>query len=228
MRHPFYTLHPMGTFQRQLAGPPDQTVISRSEQELGMNVSALVHQYSAMLHRVARSISRDASEAEDIVQETFLRVVRHEQELADLRDAQTWLVRITWNLALDRKRRAKRRPHFDDFEERARCLPNGELSAELAVIAAERYARMLLLIDTLPVREREVLLLSAVKGLSPIEIALALKTTDSTIRSLLYRARKTLQVLMEAGSEPGRADVTNRRSTSATRIAPPLTDASAL
>jgi RNA polymerase sigma-70 factor (ECF subfamily) len=193
----------MSTFQRQLAGPLDQAMISRSEPELGTNISALVRQYSAMLHRVARSITRDASEAEDIVQETFLRVVRHQRELAELRDAQTWLIRITWNLALDRKRRARRRPHFDDFEEMARCLPAGELSAELAVIAAERHARMLLLIDTLPVREREVLLLSLVKEQSPVEIALVLKTTDSTIRSLLYRARKTLRVLMEAGSELG-------------------------
>jgi RNA polymerase sigma-70 factor (ECF subfamily) len=161
-------------------------------------VTGLVHQYSAMLNRVARSITRNTSEAEDIVQETFLRVLRHQNDLAELRDARTWLIRICWNLALDRKRRAKTQPQSDDFEEVARCLPVSELSAEAAVIAAERHARMLLLIDTLPAREREVLLLSAVKELSTVEIALFLKTTDSTIRSLLHRARQALRVLIEA------------------------------
>jgi RNA polymerase sigma-70 factor (ECF subfamily) len=188
----------MNTLQPQLAGSPHQGVISGTEPELGPNVVGLVHQYSAMLNRVARAITRDASEAEDIVQETFLRVLRHQNELAELRDARTWLIRITWNLALDRKRRARTRPQFDDFEEVARCLPVSELSAEAVVIAAERHARMLLLIDTLPAREREVLLLSAVKELSTVEIAVVLKTTDSTIRSLLYRARQTLRVLIEA------------------------------
>jgi RNA polymerase sigma-70 factor (ECF subfamily) len=134
-----------------------------------------------------------------VVQETFLRVLRHKNKLAELQDARTWLVRITWNLALDRKRRAKTHRHTDDFEEVARSLTTGALSTETALIAAQRHARILRLIDTLPAREREVLLLSAVKELSTVEIALVLQTTDSTICSRLYRARKALQVLIGAG-----------------------------
>jgi RNA polymerase sigma-70 factor, ECF subfamily len=155
-----------------------------------------------MLTRVARSVTRNASEAEDIVQETFLRVLGHHSELAELRDARTWLIRITWNLALDRKRRAKTRPQFDNFEERTRSLAACELSAEAEVIAAQYRPRMLLLIDSLPAKEREILLLSAVKELSTVEIAAVLKTTTSTIRSVLYRARQALRVLVEAESEP--------------------------
>jgi RNA polymerase sigma-70 factor (ECF subfamily) len=108
-----------------------------------------------------------------------------------------WLVRIAWNLVLDRKRRAKTRPQVDDFEDLARVLPTGELSAEKMVITAQRHARILGLIDTLPEREREVLLLSAVNELSTVEIALILKTTESTIRSRLYRARHALAAKME-------------------------------
>jgi RNA polymerase sigma-70 factor (ECF subfamily) len=79
----------------------------------------------------------------------------------------------------------------------ARILPAGELSAEKLVITAQRHARILRLIDTLPAREREVLLLSAVNELSTVEIALVLKTTESTIRSRLYRARHALAALLE-------------------------------
>jgi RNA polymerase sigma-70 factor, ECF subfamily len=64
------------------------------------------------------------------------------------------------------------------------------------LIATQRRARILRHIDTLPAREREVFLLSAVNEVSTVEIAVILQTTDSTIRSRLYRARKALQVLI--------------------------------
>jgi RNA polymerase sigma-70 factor, ECF subfamily len=192
----------MSTSQGQLAGRLERGMISSAEQADETNVIAVVHQYTGMLTRVACSVTRDASEAEDIVQETFLRVLRHHSELAELRDARAWLIRVTWNLALDRKRRAKTQPQFDNFEEMTRSLAACELSAEAEVIGAQYRARMLLLIDTLPAKEREVLLLSAVKELSTVEIAAFLKTTTSTIRSLLYRARQALRVLVEAESEP--------------------------
>jgi RNA polymerase sigma-70 factor, ECF subfamily len=189
----------MSTCKGHFPGRPDAVLGSSPEQDLKTTVIAMVYQYSALLNRVARSVTHDACEAEDVVQETFLRVLRHENKLAELRDARAWLVRITWNLALDRKRRAKRRHQTGDFEEVARFLTTGVLSAETALIADQRHARILSLIDTLPAREREVLLLSAVKELSTVEIALVLQTTDSTIRSRLYRARKALQVLIGAG-----------------------------
>jgi RNA polymerase sigma-70 factor, ECF subfamily len=79
----------------------------------------------------------------------------------------------------------------------ARILPAEDLSAERLAITSQRHAKILRLIDELPEREREVLLLSAVKELSTVEIAVVLKTTDSTIRSRLYRARHTLAELLE-------------------------------
>ena len=167
------------------------------EQETHARVTALVEEYSTTLYRVAYSVTRNTADAEDVVQETFLRVLRHRSKLAEVRDYRVWLVRIAWNLVLDRKRRAKTRPQVDDFEDLARVLPTSELSAEKRVITAQRHARILALIDTLPAREREVLLLSAVQELSTVEIALVLDTTESTIRSRLYRARHALAALLE-------------------------------
>jgi RNA polymerase sigma-70 factor (ECF subfamily) len=175
---------------------PDAVLGSVPQQDLDAILVAMVHQYSALLYRVARSVTRDASEAEDVVQETFLRALRHHNKLAELRDTRTWLIRITWNLALDRKRRAKVRRQSDVYEEVARFLKTGALSAEAELINAQRRAGVLLHIDTLPAREREAFLLSAVNELSTVEIARVLQTTDSTIRSRLYRARKALQVLI--------------------------------
>jgi RNA polymerase sigma-70 factor, ECF subfamily len=182
----------MGTVEGQFVGWLEAEAVAKPEQDAHAQVTALVEEYSTTLYRVAYSVTRNAADAEDVVQETFLRVLRHRNKLAEVRD-----YRIAWNLVLDRKRRAKTRPQADDFEDLARVLPTGELSAEKMVITAQRHARILRLIDTLPAREREVLLLSAVKELSTVEIALVLKTTESTIRSRLYRARHALASLLE-------------------------------
>ena len=56
---------------------------------------------------VAHSVLRNQAEAEDVVQDTFVRVIEHRHKLPAIRDLRVWLVRITWNLALDRCRRIR-------------------------------------------------------------------------------------------------------------------------
>ncbi len=93
-------------------------------------LAALVDQYAGALYRVAFSVLRNAADAEDAVQEAFLRVLRHRHTLGEVRDHRVWLIRIVWNIVLDRKRRAKTRPETDDVAELARVLPSAGLSAE--------------------------------------------------------------------------------------------------
>jgi RNA polymerase sigma-70 factor (ECF subfamily) len=73
-------------------------------------VAALVSTYAPTLYRVAFSVLRNAADAEDAVQEAFLRVLRHKDRLDEVRDHRVWLIRIVWNVVLDRKRRMKTRP----------------------------------------------------------------------------------------------------------------------
>src|ERR1700739_128553 len=93
-------------------------------------LAALVDQYPTTLYRVAFSVLRNQSDAEDAVQEAFLRVLRHRETLGEIRDHRVWLIRSVWNIVLDRKRRAKTRPETDDVAELARVLPSNGLSAE--------------------------------------------------------------------------------------------------
>src|ERR1017187_8543199 len=69
------------------------------------DLTALVRDYSGLLYRVALSVLRNPAEAEDVVQDAFLRVLQRRHSLAVI-DIRPWLVRIAWNLALDRVRRA--------------------------------------------------------------------------------------------------------------------------
>ena len=160
-------------------------------------IAAMVAEYSAALYRVAYSVMRNSADAEDAVQEAFLRVLKHREKLHEIRDVRVWLVRITWNVVLDRKRRSKTRPENDDIADFERVLPSTERRADEEAISSQENARILALIDRLPAKEREALLLSAVEELSSAEIAAVLKTTESSVRSRIFRARRELSALLE-------------------------------
>lgn len=158
--------------------------------------AALVNEYAGALYRVAYSVLRNAADAEDAVQEAFLRVLRHRDDLAEVRDCRVWLIRIVWNVVLDRKRRVKARPETDDVTELARVLPSKGLTAEQIAAAAEHHARVLACIEQLPAKEREVLQLSAFEELSSVEIAAVLDISESSVRSRLFRARNLMAELL--------------------------------
>src|ERR1700733_14696825 len=160
-------------------------------------LAALVSQYASTLYRVAYSVLRNPSDAEDAVQEAFLRVLRHRDTLDEVRDNRVWLIRIVWNIVLDRKRRAKTRPETDDVSELARVLPATGLSAEELAAAAQHHAHVLGCVDQLPAKERQVLMLSAFEELSSVEIASVLRISESSVRSRLFRARNLMAELLD-------------------------------
>jgi RNA polymerase sigma-70 factor (ECF subfamily) len=165
----------------------------RAEEE---TLAALVSQYAGTLYRVAYSVLRNPSDAEDAVQEAFLRVLRHRETLDEVRDQRVWLIRIVWNIVLDRKRRSKTRPETDDVSELARVLPAAGLSAEERAAAAQHHAHVLSCVEQLPAKERQVLMLSAFEELNSVEIASVLGITESSVRSRLFRARNLMAGLL--------------------------------
>ena len=165
---------------------------SRSETDL----QALVATYAPLLFRVAYSVLRSRAEAEDTVQDAFVRVLEHRSTLPAIRDMRVWLVRIAWNLAMDRKRRI--RPEQLDEEYVAGLAASGA-SAETALAEAQQMRSALRAIDTLPKAERQVLLLCALDDLETAEIACVLGKSESAIRSLLFRARGRLRARLDKG-----------------------------
>jgi RNA polymerase sigma-70 factor, ECF subfamily len=159
-------------------------------------VVALVDEYAGTLYRVAYSVLRNTADAEDAVQEAYLRVLRHRDSLDEIRDPRVWLVRIVWNVVLDRKRRSKTRPETDDIADLARMLPASGLTAEERAVSAQHHEHVLSAVRQLPEKEQRVLMLSAFEELSSVEIAQVLGTTESTVRSRLFRARNLLSTLL--------------------------------
>ncbi len=159
-----------------------------------VDIATLVPTYSPLLFRVAFSILRSPQESEDVVQETFLRVVQHRQSLVTVRDLRVWLIRIVWNLALDRRRRiqpGQMDPHF------AANLVAHDLPADAALSQAQQIAAILLEVERLPQPERHALLLSAHDELGTPEIAAILGRSESAVRALLSRARARLRQRLE-------------------------------
>lgn len=196
-------LYPQTFEQPGAASAAEQASMREQAASSDQAIASLVQQYAQQLYRVAFSVMRNAAEAEDAVQDTFLRVLKNKNKLPEVRDARVWLVRITWNVVLDRKRRSKVRPETDDIADLERTLPCIGPGGEAATIGAAEYRRILGLIDTLPSKERQALLLSAVEELSTAEIASVLATSESSVRSRLFRARLLLGKLLDAGkSQP--------------------------
>ena len=165
---------------------------ARDEPEM----TALVANFSGVLYRVALSVLRDPAEAEDVVQETFIRVLEGRTRLAEVRELRPWLARIAWNLALDRRRR--RAPEQID-EALAASLISRVCPADEAAV------------DRLPRAEREVLLLSAIDELSTAEVAALLKRSESSVRSLIFRARAHLQERLDGAQRSSKAKNGGRR-----------------
>jgi RNA polymerase sigma-70 factor (ECF subfamily) len=153
-----------------------------------------VREHARLVYRIAYSVLRNHHDAEDATQEAFVRVLRYRRKLEGVQDPKTWLARIAWRVAIERN---KRRPEISLSEtELGHAI--GELPSQLASAEEKTLAReMALLLESLmaalPEPLRNALTLSTVEELAPHEIAEVLGTSESSVRSRLFRARQILK-----------------------------------
>jgi RNA polymerase sigma-70 factor (ECF subfamily) len=164
------------------------------------DVAALVEGYGPLLFRVAHSVLRSHAEAEDVVQDAFVRVLEHRKTLLAVRDLRVWLVRIAWNLALDRRRRIRPEQMDAVFAE---SLAGRAVPADQELGDARRVRSMLEAIERLPKLEKQVLLLSGVDELPTAEVARVIGRSESATRALLFRARARLRERLDETEKKG-------------------------
>jgi RNA polymerase sigma-70 factor, ECF subfamily len=142
--------------------------------------------------------TRDAGTAEDIAQESFLRLCRELQRGAEPPvNVRAWLYRVAGNLAVSRGRHATVARRWLD---RARSEVESFEAPERTALRFERHEQLQEVLAELP-REQRVGLLMAAQGFSGHEVALALGRTDVSTRTMLCRARVRLRSALE-GEEP--------------------------
>jgi RNA polymerase sigma-70 factor (ECF subfamily) len=146
----------------------------------------LISQHQRPLFGLCYGILRHAEDAEDAVQETFLRALRGLPEFRGQAAFRTWLFRIAVNLCLNRKR--DRRPTDPWDEERLPPLTETGSPETIAL----RHLRMLEALGSLLPRHRAILLLKEREGWSVAEIAAALGWKAKRVENELSRARLAL------------------------------------
>ncbi len=172
--------------------------------------------YGSRVYRLARGITRNEADAEEVAQDVFVNLFRKIETFQGRAALGSWIYRVTANAALI-KRRGKRFELEVALEEqlptfledghragdRAWVLADWSRTPEEQMLSAETRAVLNRAIDELPDHYRAVLVLRDVEGLSNEEVAEALGESVPTVKSRLHRARMALreQLTRHLGSE---------------------------
>jgi|SRR5271166_3059752 len=163
--------------------------ITRSR--LHREFEACLAECGPLAFRVAQSVLRNAADAEDVAQEALLRAYHKFDRLQDVTRFRAWLVRITFRLALDRWRSARRRERRETEWSLPEQRPAPPSTEEIAA-SSEFQCRLERALEELPEKSRLVLLLAAIQGYTLEEVAGMLRVPMGTVKSRLFHARKQL------------------------------------
>ena len=157
------------------------------------SLESLVRQYSRFVFKVAYGVVRNPHEAEDVVQEVFLRL--HSKGVQGVKDMRAWLATLAFRIAIDRIRQ----PRADEL---GTLEPTSEEpDAEQVAVDRQRMSFVQRLIAALPDDLRHPLVLSAIEELSSPQIAEVLGISEAAVRGRIFRARLILRDKLTAVTE---------------------------
>ena len=194
----------------------DAELVSRIAQADHVAFETLMRRHNGKLFRVARSILRDDTEAEDALQDAYLDAYRHMGEFRGGSHLGTWLTRIVINQALMRLRKQRRdrvvvpfgdrdatEPHpteADVADDRSESPSSATLRAEVRRMLERR-------IDELPLAFRTVFVMREVEDMTVEETADCLGIPATTVRTRLFRARGLLREALARDMDNATVDV---------------------
>jgi RNA polymerase sigma-70 factor (ECF subfamily) len=216
--------HPSSASAARSAEPEPDTLIagnvkillSTGEAERARErFAGLVERHQRRASRIAYHYMRDIADADEAVQDAFVRAYVHIQSYREELSFQTWFTRILVNACLDRVKARGRRERWTirllDANARDRAIAaratGPALSPEQELLASERGTRLAAALTKLPGRQRTVVVLSHFEGCTPREVASITGLRESTVRVHLFRAIRNLRKLLGepvAGSQASR------------------------
>ena len=166
----------------------------------------VTHQRRAL--RIAYQYLRDTAEADEAVQDAFVKVFSHITSYREAWPFEVWFTRILINGCLDRRKARLRRErwlvpsHEEDGPDTRSAIasvfaaPDGEGDPEARLLARERRARMTAAVDRLEGRQRTVFMLCHYGDCTPREVSAMIGLNESTVRVHLFRAARKLRALL--------------------------------
>jgi len=188
-----------------MAPEADATPTEPDDAELMLRVQAsdepafatLMHRWERPVKAVIARVVLNASEAEELAQETFVRLWQHRGRFDPAKSFKPWVLGIALNLARNRLRWWRRRPTLSLDAWTEMDLPAvsdpGREGGAIALERAERAGAVRDAIASLPVSLREALILFEYEQMSYADIAAALSTTPKTVENRIARARAALR-----------------------------------
>lgn len=180
----------------------DSVLVQRAARGDGIAFSELVNRHHRRLLRVAFGLLKDRQDAEDVVQDAFVRAHRRLDSFEGGAAFYTWVYRITVNISIDtmRKRKRERRIDFEDESAqqavRKGATPWPRFESSHPARHSERRelaSRLQSALAALPEIHQAVLVLRELEGMSYEEIAQTLGLKRGTVMSRLFNARKAMQ-----------------------------------
>jgi RNA polymerase sigma-70 factor (ECF subfamily) len=166
-----------------------------------VDLDGLFQTYHSRIYRYVLHLVRNAAEAQDLTQETFLRALRAQDSLRDPLAVRGWLYRIATHVCLDRLRQRKPQVSIDSgHPPHAAQSPLAAMpSLEELTERKETSACVQRCLDFLPDHYRAIILLYEGYSLTVPEIAKLLGVTVATAKIRLHRSRRKLQLVMDHG-----------------------------
>ena len=182
----------------------DANLVGRARARDEAAIRAIMQANNRRLYRIARGILRNDGEAEDVVQETYVRAFTHLQDFRGDSSLATWLARIAMNEALGRLRRARPSVDFSTLapgvlEAQIIPFPLSSASEDPERSMAQREIQVVVehAIDDLPDSFRLVFITRVIEGMNVEETAEILGLKPETVKTRLHRARAMLRENVE-------------------------------
>jgi RNA polymerase sigma-70 factor (ECF subfamily) len=153
----------------------------------------LMRRYNQRLFRLARAVVRDDAEAEDVLQEAYVRCYAHLGQLQDPTRLASWLSHIVVHEARARLRRRARLTNVAEKGGPLRAVVSPAADPEKQAVGRQLGLVLAKAIDALPLGYRVVFVLRDVEGLSTAEVAESVGITEMAVKTRLHRARAALR-----------------------------------
>ncbi len=197
--------------EAQRRGAEAAELVARAKAGDSTAFDELVRKYRARVYSLALHLTGQASDADDITQDAFLKAYHKLPEFEGRSEFFTWIYRITLHRALNAKRDRKRRRvvPLDDPRLVAAVAVDADGDPERAAQLRDRYRALLEAFDQLTPLLQTTVVLTTLQGLSYKEAAVVLDTTEGTIAWRIHEARRKMSAYLES-LDTGRARTKRR------------------